>query len=250
MGGSITVTSRQGVGSTFRFTARVGRQADNAQHIGDASSLTDHTCVLFLEGKDNIGAELHCPLLRETVRFEPVGKAGEVLDIPPGAASLGDDGNAAIAVAARPRELMPATDPSTAQLPATGLRDGHRAMVVEDNAINLIVAVGLLESLGWSVETAGDGLEALAAHALRDFDVIFMDCQMPKMDGFAATAEIRKREAATATRTPIIALTASAEGSFLERCLDSGMDDYLKKPFSRLQMQTALAKMAKEACPT
>jgi signal transduction histidine kinase/CheY-like chemotaxis protein len=250
MGGSIAVTSRQGVGSTFRFTARLGRQANNAQHIGDASSLADHTCVLFLEGKDNIGAELHCPLLRETVRFEPVGKAGDVLDIPPGAAASGDDGNAAIAVAARPRELMPATDPSTAQLPATGLRDGHRALVVEDNAINLIVAVGLLESLGWSVETAGDGLEALAAHALRDFDVIFMDCQMPKMDGFAATAEIRKREAATATRTPIIALTASAEGSFRERCLDAGMDDYLTKPFSRLQMQTALAKMAKEACPT
>jgi CheY-like chemotaxis protein len=117
----------------------------------------------------------------------------------------------------------------------------HVALVVEDNAVNLMVAVGILKSLGWRVETAVDGLEALAAYEHRHFDVIFMDCQMPKMDGFEATSEIRKREAAGAARTPIVALTASADTSFRERCLAAGMDDFVAKPFTRRQIEMALA---------
>ncbi len=116
----------------------------------------------------------------------------------------------------------------------------RHALVVEDNAINLMVAVGVLENLGWTVSTASDGIEALAAHEKHRFDVIFMDCQMPAMDGFEATAEIRRREAAGCARTPIVALTASAYQNYRERCLEAGMDEFVPKPFTRLAIETAL----------
>jgi signal transduction histidine kinase len=124
--------------------------------------------------------------------------------------------------------------------PADHLASGRHVLVIEDNAINRMVAVGILESLGWQVETATDGVEALVAYEKRRFDVIFMDCQMPRMDGFETTAEIRKREATTGFRTPIIALTASAETNYRERCLNAGMDDFIGKPFTKQQIETAL----------
>jgi two-component system sensor histidine kinase/response regulator len=118
------------------------------------------------------------------------------------------------------------------------------ALVVEDNAINQKVAVGILQGLGWRVETAFDGVEALAALEKRRFGVIFMDCQMPRMDGFETTAEIRKREAGTGFRTPIIALTASAGARYRERCLNAGMDDFIGKPFTKRQIEAALIALS------
>lgn len=131
-------------------------------------------------------------------------------------------------------------DLPAATAPARCQPTGRRALVVEDNAINLMVAVGVLENLGWSVTTAVDGREALEAHKNNRFDVIFMDCQMPVMDGFEATAEIRRREATGAPRTPIVALTASAYQNYRERCLNAGMDEFVPKPFTRLAIETAL----------
>jgi len=123
--------------------------------------------------------------------------------------------------------------------PAAALA-GLRVLLVEDSPVNTEVAIGILESFGCMVEAAGHGREALAIHAEREFDVIFMDCQMPEMDGFETTAEIRKREAAGAKRTPIVALTANAIKGDREMCLQAGMDDYLPKPFGRAQMEAAL----------
>ena len=117
---------------------------------------------------------------------------------------------------------------------------GRHALVVEDSATNRMVACDILETLGWSVESAEDGMEALDAHKAGHFDAIFMDCQMPRMDGFEATAEIRKREAAGTRRTPIIALTATAGDRFRDRCLSAGMDAYIAKPFTRQQIEKAL----------
>jgi CheY-like chemotaxis protein len=114
-------------------------------------------------------------------------------------------------------------------------------LLVEDNPVNLEVAVGLLESLGCKVETATDGKEALERYASGEFSMIFMDCQMPKMDGFEATAEIRTLEARSGRHIPIVALTASAIEGDREQCLASGMDDYLTKPFTAEQMRSVLA---------
>jgi CheY-like chemotaxis protein len=95
--------------------------------------------------------------------------------------------------------------------------------------------------MGCRVETAVNGVRALERHASGEFSLIFMDCQMPEMDGFDTTAEIRRREACSGRRTPIIALTASVVEDGRERCLAVGMDDYLAKPFTLEQMRAMLA---------
>jgi CheY-like chemotaxis protein len=104
-------------------------------------------------------------------------------------------------------------------------------LLVEDNDINQLVAVGLLTRLGYRTAVAGDGVEALEMTTATSYDAILMDCRMPRMDGFTATAELRQREQHDgAARTPIIAMTASALIADRERCLAAGMDDYLAKP--------------------
>jgi CheY-like chemotaxis protein/HPt (histidine-containing phosphotransfer) domain-containing protein len=96
--------------------------------------------------------------------------------------------------------------------------------------------------MGCAVETATDGLAALDKHASGEFGLIFMDCFMPEMDGYEATAEIRSREAYSKRRTPIVALTGDVSEGARERCLAAGMDDYLAKPFKRDQLNTMLTK--------
>jgi two-component system sensor histidine kinase/response regulator len=118
---------------------------------------------------------------------------------------------------------------------------GAPVLLVEDNPVNLEVALGILENFGCKVATATDGKEALERYASGEFKLIFMDCQMPEMDGFKATAEIRKQEAQSGRRVPIIALTASAIEGDREQCLAAGMDDYVPKPFTTEQMRLALA---------
>jgi CheY-like chemotaxis protein len=90
------------------------------------------------------------------------------------------------------------------------------------------------------VETAKDGLQALDKHANGEFGLIFMDCFMPEMDGYEATAEIRRREAHSERRTPIVALTGDVSEGARDRCLAAGMDDYLAKPFKQDQLKTML----------
>jgi CheY-like chemotaxis protein len=118
---------------------------------------------------------------------------------------------------------------------------GARVLLVEDNPVNLEVAVGILESFGCKVETATNGVEALDRYAGREYGLIFMDCQLPGMDGFEATAAIRKQETDPNRRVPIVALTASAIEGDREQCLAAGMDDYLPKPFTAEQMRSVLA---------
>ena len=102
-------------------------------------------------------------------------------------------------------------------------------LIVEDNPVNQVVARGLLENLGCTVRIAADGHEAVSAAGERPFDMILMDCQMPRMDGYRATAAIRAHEGPN-RGTPIVALTANAMAGDRQRCLDAGMDDYLAKP--------------------
>ncbi|HEX5129220.1 MAG TPA: response regulator, partial [Usitatibacter sp.] len=119
-----------------------------------------------------------------------------------------------------------------------------RVLLVEDNPVNQELARHMLEFLGCTCVVAGDGHEALAAvGAGEPFDVVLMDCEMPGMDGFEATAAIRLREAEGMLRQPIVALTAGAiEGVDREKCLAAGMDDYLSKPFSLPQLEQALRR--------
>ena len=120
-------------------------------------------------------------------------------------------------------------------------RFSSRVLVAEDNPVNQEVALALLENLGCRVELANDGREALAALERQPFDLVLMDCQMPVLDGFAATAAWRQREStAAARRVPIIALTADVIKGVRERCRAAGMDDYLSKPFEQAQLVAIL----------
>jgi signal transduction histidine kinase/CheY-like chemotaxis protein len=114
-------------------------------------------------------------------------------------------------------------------------------LVVEDGEINQLVAAGILEHLGYQVELADDGFAALEAVERTTYDAILMDVQMPGMDGYQATSEIRHREGQH-RHTPIIAMTASATAQDRERCLAAGMDDYLSKPIDPTAVEDTLGR--------
>jgi CheY-like chemotaxis protein/HPt (histidine-containing phosphotransfer) domain-containing protein len=116
-----------------------------------------------------------------------------------------------------------------------------RVLLVEDVLANRMVAATMLERQGVTVDMADNGREALAAWRSRSYDLILMDCQMPEMDGYEATAMIRLEEAAKALgRIPIIALTANAFERDRQRCIAVGMDDFLSKPFKGEDLQRLL----------
>jgi CheY-like chemotaxis protein len=122
-----------------------------------------------------------------------------------------------------------------------------RVLVAEDNVINQLLIRRLIEKAGHEVLVVGNGREALAMLETHRFDVVFMDVQMPELDGMAATAEIRRREAITgAARLPVIALTANAMTGDRERYLDGGMDGYLSKPVNIREVAALLERLAVE----
>jgi CheY-like chemotaxis protein len=134
---------------------------------------------------------------------------------------------------------------SRAMDPPRPSRRRLRVLVAEDNVINQLLMRRLIEKVGDEVLVAGDGREALAMLAAHPFDVVFMDVQMPELDGMAATAEIRRREALEgAARLPVIAITASAMKGDGERCLDAGMDGYLTKPVNIREVAALLDRLA------
>jgi two-component system, sensor histidine kinase and response regulator len=118
----------------------------------------------------------------------------------------------------------------------------RRVLLVEDNEINRRVAVGMMRSRGHQVVIAENGQEAVNAIADQEFDVVLMDMQMPVMDGYEATAEIRKREHQTGGHIPIVAMTAEALKGDRERCLAAGMDDYVSKPIVPVDMYRAIER--------
>ncbi|MCK6550044.1 ATP-binding protein, partial [Myxococcota bacterium] len=119
-----------------------------------------------------------------------------------------------------------------------------RVLVVEDNDVNRVVAMQLLAELGCLCDVATNGEAAIQLTERTSYDVVFMDCQMPGLDGFEATARIRQREAEAGGHLPIVALTANAMAGARERCTAAGMDDYLAKPVTLTTLGRALARHA------
>jgi signal transduction histidine kinase/CheY-like chemotaxis protein len=126
-------------------------------------------------------------------------------------------------------------------IPATVLKSGLRVLLADDNLVNQKVATYLLRKLGADVHSVGNGLEALQALRDADFDVVLMDCQMPELDGYEATRQLRQSAGTCRNpQIPVIALTANAFATDREQCLAAGMDDFLTKPIERARLEEAL----------
>lgn len=142
------------------------------------------------------------------------------------------------------RAIAPAAvEPAANDESGSSPRLSGRVLVVDDSAVNLLVASAMLEAGGLQVDQAETGMQALARLQSQDFDLVLMDCQMHGMDGFETTGRWRELEAAQGLpRLPIVALTASAVNGDRERCIAAGMDDYLLKPFEQSALMAVLAR--------
>jgi two-component system sensor histidine kinase/response regulator len=149
-------------------------------------------------------------------------------------------------LATRPRTKPVAPAPDEPLTPSRQVQGGRmrKVLLAEDNPVNVEVATAMLGSLGLEVRWAPNGEEALREARAGEFDLVLMDCQMPVMDGFAATAEIRRHEHQSGRRRklPIIAITANALQGDRESCLAAGMDDYLSKPFSQQELGAVIGR--------
>jgi CheY-like chemotaxis protein/HPt (histidine-containing phosphotransfer) domain-containing protein len=125
-------------------------------------------------------------------------------------------------------------------MPETQLVKSKRILIVEDNSVNQMVAQNMLKNFGYHADVAANGREALTALEIIPYDLVLMDCQMPEMDGYEATREIRAREWQP-KYLPIIALTAHATAGEREKCLHAGMDDYISKPVEKENLRQTLA---------
>ena len=195
----------------FEFARRLKERWPNAA-----------THVLMLSSANGIGdAELCRALGIQRQLLKPV-KSPELMQAL--AAAAGSTGSRVV------EQLLP---PALADHPA---ERALRILLAEDNVVNQRVAQRILEKAGHSVVVVGDGERAVEACGRESFDLILMDVQMPRMDGFEATRAVRALEAAVHRRTPIVALTAHAMSGDRERCLENGMDDYVQKPIDANEM--------------
>ncbi|MGV7207711.1 EAL domain-containing protein [Oxalobacteraceae bacterium A2-2] len=224
--------------------------------------------IMELGGADDHGADL-------AARVAASGVAVELLVLDrhgPGAGGVSVDGHALLGKPLRERRLVdtlrrlqserraprpqrawlaPSPPAPQADAPSAHAAAPHqfRVLVAEDNRTNQMVAAGMLSMNGCICEFAANGREAVEAAERGHYDLILMDCSMPEMDGYEATAHIRVAEQALGRRTPLIAMTANTQRGDAEKCLAAGMDDYLAKPITLVELRHKLEKWLPQGAP-
>ncbi|MDQ3283505.1 MAG: response regulator [Acidobacteriota bacterium] len=143
---------------------------------------------------------------------------------------------------ARPATGVRKTDTKPMRVLSLDARKRVRVLLVEDNFLNMKLTMSQLQKLGFEADSVANGQEALEATERERYDIVLMDCQMPVLDGYQATAELRRREQKGAPRHHIIAMTANALEGDREKCLAAGMDDYLAKPTRHEELERALER--------
>jgi len=229
------------------------RGSARALHRGVVRSAADSTQMVWMYGDELLPDEL-----RDGSTMLPRQSHGSDLRSAL-AAALSPEGPVPLAFESVPpaqqepfHDAFPLVQPPVASVPAAALPaddavpQAHpptHLLLVEDNPVNLAVGQKLLSVLGYTCDTAADGLIALEKLATRRYSLVLMDCQMPVQDGYSATREWREMEQLRGSdRLPIVAMTANAMAGDRQRCLDAGMDDYLSKPVSREQLQKCLQR--------
>jgi PAS domain S-box-containing protein len=268
MGGEIQLSSDPGRGSTFTFHLRLGAAATEERA---ESVLSGVPLYLAAEGSvtSTIIAEharawgMNVVHLRHASELPADGAGGVVIAEPDALAGAAPPAcpvfvlrNFARTSAADEENRLPeariVTRPvrlrrlrtelgRAVRIPRGASPTRNRVLIAEDNALNQTIAQRLVEKLGYEAVVVPSGIEAVEEAESGDYELVLMDCQMPRMDGFAATAEIRRRERGE-RRLPVIAMTANALDGDRDRCLASGMDDYLTKPVSADELAAILRR--------
>jgi CheY-like chemotaxis protein len=205
-----------------------------ARYVREDKALASTSLVYLLA----TGGEANLERLRESGINSYVAK-------PVGQGELFDALTVALARDAIPlaRSAMQQADARPqAQEVTPEMRKSIRVLLAEDNFLNRKLTMSQLEKLGYLAESVGNGAEAIEAVTARKFDIVLMDCQMPIVDGYQATMEIRRLEKSGKPRHRIIAMTANALEGDREKCLAAGMDDYLSKPTNHDDLAKALAR--------
>ncbi len=206
-----------------------------ARNVRREASLAGTGQVLLAGSKQMLNEEAMREAGIQSYAVKPVGQA-ELFDAISIAVARDALGHArpALSVPVAGRDRMP-------QLPVPAeTREAVRVLLVEDNFLNMKLTMSQLQKLGYRADSANNGREALECLAKAEYDIIVMDCQMPIMDGYEATMQIRKRDGQR--HRHIIAMTANALEGDREKCLAAGMDDYLAKPTKQDELEIALAR--------
>ncbi|HZV63342.1 MAG TPA: response regulator, partial [Telluria sp.] len=227
-------------------TTRWGGEALLQLKVGADEGRPYRLAIMDISALDDDGNDL-----ARQVELQAPGTHVLILDRlgAPGGGTL-VDGYAALGKPLRETRLLQAIEevlagghapsPAPRSQPPARARKEFRILIAEDNRTNQVVAAGMLAMNGCACEFASNGREALEAVRHREFDLILMDCSMPEMDGYQATAQIRAFEQTAGRRTAIVAMTANTQRGDAEKCIAAGMDDYLAKPITLAELRRTL----------